>query len=407
MMRKKEFPIRLEQSLQQTALNVPEQVDLWPQIRRQALEYQERELSHPHNRFFQTRNMFRQRKEITIVAALAFVLVVSAFVIITGPVLFQLLGDNALQKASQGHITSIQQSVTVKGVTLQLDGVYADAARTAITYHAATVNSPRNTNVVLGEMTLRDETGHVYQMNEGDGEGNDSLGDFMPVLTDHPGQSTTLTFSVSTMTIMPIPNLAAQKPAKSSAQAIHILPDQQVSGPWKITFNVTPVAGRTLTLTNAPQTYNGISVQPTRLDIAPSGTRLFLHLRGLPAETLITFLNMFATRFTGPNGSGGHTTDDSALLLLHLPNGQTIEPVTTDTLEHSKDQPNGNQDLFGVVGSSGDITLEVIFYTDLSQTHGAITITLNKLSLKTLSDDKIQNYNKYWSNGSWNFTIHL
>jgi hypothetical protein len=116
---------------------------------------------------------------------------------------------------------------------------------------------------------------------------------------------------------------------------------------------------------------------------------------------------MFATRFTGPNGSGGHTTDDSALLLLHLPNGQTIEPVTTDTLEHSKDQPNGNQDLFGVVGSSGEITLEVIFYTDLRQTHGAITITLNKLSLKTLSDDKIQNYNKYWSNGSWNFTIHL
>ncbi len=152
-----------------------------------------------------------------------------------------------------------------------------------------------------------------------------------------------------------------------------------LNGPWSIPFQVTPHPGRSIDFHVAPQTHNGITVQPLRLDIAPSanaidsygagGARLILRVSGLDPKTTLLALRSLDTEAHFPDGSGfsGSAPGDRKLLF------EGRSPAV-----FSGAQGNLNT----VVGPTRTVDLEIIFAAPpLTSLTGTQTLTIDQITV--------------------------
>jgi hypothetical protein len=144
----------------------------------------------------------------------------------------------------------------------------------------------------------------------------------------------------------------------------------ELTGPWVVTFQVTPQAGRSLNLQVAPQTRHGVTLQPLRLDIAPAnanafdglgrGERLKLRISGLASTTKVGDITYYLAL-------------QSSIDELRLDGRLPIEIQNVD-------KPGADP----LVGSSGTLDLEIIFLAlPPAQVTGAQTLSLNQLVVST------------------------
>ncbi len=250
------------------------------------------------------------------------------------------------------HSVAVDRNASLHGITITIDRAYADATQTIITYHAT---YDAHTYMPYTPVLI-DAQGHRYaSLSSGwsikDGGGNLV---FTPLPPEELGTPQQLTFFTQLM--QPVDSVAA---------------GTVVDGPWQIPFSLTPAAGSSVALSNAPLTRNGLTVQPLRLDVAPAGggldgaaggVRVIVRLSGLaPGLTLAKLINFdeaFSLHFGVSSSCGGGTLE------LVLPNGQHVMPgfvypfglVVPTTL--AEEQAARVQ----TVGPSGTVDLEALYY---------------------------------------------
>ncbi|HEU5441234.1 MAG TPA: hypothetical protein VFU88_18255 [Ktedonobacterales bacterium] len=258
------------------------------------------------------------------------------------------------------HSVAISGQVSVHGITLTLDRAYADATQTVITYHIQPgANLPQPEYPLL-----LDAQGSRYaNFYSSSGQGGGGIAIFAPLPPEQLGTPQMLTFFTQRMRSVPQQYQVPTPPAVTL-----------VDGPWQIPFTITPVAGTSVALSNAPATHNGLTIQPLRLDVAPpggdldgasGGERVLLRLSGLaPGMHLSDAANVgqaFILAGTASSSCGGGT------LALVLPDGQPILPglvqpvglivATTDAEVQAQRAQT--------VGPSGTVDLEAVFYAPI------------------------------------------
>ncbi len=274
---------------------------------------------------------------------------------------------------------------------------YADPTRTVLQLRVSTpgaviphdrpiIYSPPDSVTLSG--TLRDSQGQLYYV-EGETTGS--------VL---PGQtSMTVTFEFN-----PLPQDELSAPQILTLHMNHMMLQYQdymtyLSGSWSVPFQVTPQAGRSISLDIAPQAHNGVTIQPLRLDIGPSnggfdnyggGARLILRVSGLDPQTKQLVLRNMDTEAHFPDGSGWSGSGGPKLLF----EGRPPAIITGATWD-----PNA------VVGPTGTVDMEIIFFgPPLASLTGTQTLTLDQIDVSV--DPKTSLPNKAVK-GPWVFEIPL
>jgi hypothetical protein len=286
--------------------------------------------------------------------------------------------------------------------TVEVTQSYADSIRTAVQLRITTPGAliphdrpivySRPDSLFLDNPTLHDVAGHFFGRSGlplgsfAYAAGQDTVTDFMefdPLPQDELSKPQTLTLRIDKLTLV------------SMGYAI------EVKGPWTITFQVTPQHGHSVNLHVAPQTHDGITIQPLRLDIAPSasvfdqfgdgGERLILRISGLDPKTNLMALGAISTTARFPDGSGSDYESPVKLLFEKRP------PAA---IAGAGDDPSV------VVGPTGTVDLEVIFAAPpLAHLTGTQTLTLNQLKL-IVDMDSATHLTKMVK-GPWTFAIPL
>jgi hypothetical protein len=252
------------------------------------------------------------------------------------------------------HSVAVGRRASHHGITITIDRVYADATQTVITYHMQTTLNPPFPAAPI----LIDAQGHRYGMlwaaGTPSGGGNVI---FNPLPPEELGTPQTLTFFTQQM-----------QPANSTG------PGAMVDGPWQIPFRLTPTAGTSVALRNAPVTRNGLTIQPLRLDLAPAGggldgatggARVCVRFSGLAPGMHLTDLPNFGTFFD--LGGGSSAALGVGTLVLVLQGGQQIVPGVVYPLGQivpatpAEEQAPAAQ----TVGPSGTADVEALFYVPL------------------------------------------
>lgn len=383
--------------LRQGAEHIPSNVDLWPRLE-QALASNRQQVEPGYIKgaiqtFFSSSvpHSFWGRSAVVIVLSAALLLSAFAF---ARPLIFSWLGDSGLKTIALQNGTLINQQVTVHGVTLQIEQGYADAARTALTMNINSSGRSGTAIPQLNTMVLVDTQGHVYPAIGSTQVQKQGLIEFAPLTLDELGASQSLTLIVQTMFLSG--DIGAS-----------------VTGPWQITFQLHPQAGRSVTLSVAPETHGGIAIQPLRMDIAPTGARLLIRLSGFRADTSRFSLTDFALHgddIVGcPPGAGYCVTtsvvSDGALLQLRGSDGQTLMPTWVGTADAITSDvaaiPSANQP----VGQTGSIVLEVLFLTPLHAAHGIAHLTIDLVRYTTVNASS--STPEQVANGPWVFDLAL
>lgn len=370
------FSERLREALSQTARDIPEQTNLFPNIQQQLRSEQLQPLPRP--------DAPGQKKIRLAIAVVVMVLLISGFSYAVSPV-FQWFGDQSLQAITLDHATAINQQVSDHGITLRLDQAYADGARTAVTFH---ITSGSSLQASPNDRVLTDAAGHIYPLLSGRQYKNEGLTEFLPLSLQQLGKSQLLTFHVQHMWL--------------TGYKTH---GTLISGNWSISFHITPQAGRLITLTGVPSTRSSITIQPTQLELAPSGLRLFLHISGLTSDTSLSTLTQFATRqvYSGTTpdklDTGTGSIGEGALLQIHLANGQVLEPVRVDVPSLTSTLQIPDQ----MVGITGAATLEVLFFSAPQELQHNLTLTIDHMHIAPMGDSA----HPREANGPWTFNIPL
>lgn len=253
------------------------------------------------------------------------------------------------------HSVAVGRYASLHGITITIDRAYADATQTVITYHAQT-----NVNSTMPYIpVLIDAQGHRYGMFSGGWDikhGGTLI--FAPLPTEELGTPQQLTFFTQQM-----------QPVGSTALST------LVDGPWQISFSLTPAAGSSVALSNAPLTRNGLTVQPLRLDVAPvgggldgatGGARVIVRLSGLTPSIQLSILSGFDTNLFLDGASS--SSCGGGKLELVLPNGQHVMPGFVYPLGLDAPTTLAEQQAPPVqtVGPSGSVDLEALFYVPVS-----------------------------------------
>lgn len=320
-------------------------------------------------------------------------LVLSAFAF-ARPLISSWLGDSGLKAVALQDGTLINQQVTVNGITLEVEQGYADAARTALTMRttaaAATSGTSDSDMPVPGEMELIDAQQHVYKFFTGTQVEHDGLYEFLPLPPAELDAPQPLTLVVETM-----------------ERADNVT---QIAGPWQLGFTLRPQPGRSVALTQAPVTHSGVTIQPERLDLAPSGVRLLVRLSGLKPDTSLFSLIHFATHGDDIVGCppGGHYCvssggeGDGAPMHLRGPDGQTLVPGKVVVVRQSIAVAPATGE---AVGPSGSAEIAFLFFTPLHAAHGTAQVVVEQARLSSIHDDA--NAPEQIVSGPWVFSLSL
>ncbi len=273
-------------------------------------------------------------------------------------------------------------------VSINIGQTYADPTRTVALIqinpkdlalplgHAGALIQP---NTILWTLwaSLVDSQGHVYYSNDlsnnaaapGGGLSTAEYAEFDPLPQSMLSAPQTLTLR--------IPEIVLAYPLSES----NTLGNLTLLGQWTATIQVTPHAGRSIALNVAPQTHNGITVQPLRLDIGPQGSqfdlltggeRLTLRISGLSSETYLSAIASIGYKYSRSGGTGGGSFGpDSPVLTFE---GQ--EPANIAGMRAIGNAP------FPTVGPTGTTDLEVIFLSPpLPKLTGTQKLTLSAINV--------------------------
>lgn len=298
------------------------------------------------------------------------------------------------------------------GASVVVAQTYADPTRTAVMIHinltnaglklgqSATLIQPDGADFVYGA-TLEDSRGHLYAANEFTSSINYNT-------TPSIGQA--YVGSAGFADFDPLPQAMLGVPQTLTMRFTHILLEYTVrgsaafldlSGMWAVKVQITPHPGRSIALHVAPQTFNGITVQPLRLDVGPSGTpfdrvgngeRLTLRISGLPPDTRRSALTNMSFKFFRSDGSGA-SGDGKPELLFDGHEPASIVGMATPA--------NAPLSLDPIAGPTGVMNLEVIFLgTPLPTPTGVQMLTLNRLCIRLVPTEQTVS-------GNWSFKIAL
>ncbi len=292
------------------------------------------------------------------------------------------------------HDAVINRAATQQGIILHLEQVYADAARTALTTR---IQVPQGHDLVTPRIDtayLLDSHGHRYAVLTGQQVADEGILEFVPL----PIDALTAEQSLTLVTPAMLPT------ARGSP----------IAGPWQIPFQVHPQPAHSTPLAPPPMTQSGVTMQPERLDMTPTGTRLVVRIQWTRRRYLAARCRTLCTargdtivgcppnnRSCGTSGS----TADGALLRLESVDGQVLEsswalaidPVTPDIGVI----PTARQ----LVGSSGTAVIEILFFTPLSATSGTIQLTIDHLPLTSSQVDA--NGKAQLASGPWTFALMI
>lgn len=390
-MRQHDLEEHVELLFRRTADTVPPDLNLAPDIIRQAAQ-------RPRRLATNVGKAFMPGWTYPVVAAVLVVaLIVSGFTW-ARPLIFQWLGNGSLESATLEHATTVNRSVTVAGITLHLEQAYADAALTAVTFRITSSHSQSSKETILqdGEPVLVGADQTRYGAITSARLNDESIAEFEPMTLDKLGSSQTLTLILPSM--------------RSGGSPTG--PGDAIEGPWQITFQITPQLGRSITFDQTPVVHDAVAVQPLRLDLAPAGVRLLIRVSGLAPNTLRFPLKHFVTHqeLGGVRPGSGvgislQGTSDGGPLQLDGPNGQRLIPawiaLPGDLPPVDQGVPLNRQ----MVGSSGSLVLSVLFFTPLSAQNGVAYLTLDQVDVATV--DAHGNESEQIRNGPWTFQLPL
>jgi hypothetical protein len=381
-MSKFDFTSTLQIMLKQAAENISKDKDIFSQVHRQLIV-------NPSHSSRSTRQWYRSQRLIGIM--LVATILISGFAY-AAPTLFQWLGDRSLEAITLDHATNINRQITVDGITLHLDQAYADAVRTAVTFHVSLTSS--NSFLPIPESpVLTDLRNHIYGQVAGQQVHDQALVEFEPLPPDKLDSSQTLKFTVNRMDVH---NLAGD-------------PVSSITGIWQITFQLKPLPERTIIFNDAPLIHNKLGFQLVELDIAPSGVRLLLQISNLPPDTSLHTLSQFATRVqvsgTSPDRVGTNlgASSDGTLLQLHLLNGQILVPALVEPWDTLTDRSVRPSEPDRVIGSSEKATIEALFYTALEGNQGTVMIMIDHIRIASYNEPEVI----HTIDGPWKFSFSL
>ena len=391
-MRHHDLEEHVERLFHNAAEGVPPDLDLAPHIIRHAS-------LHPQPHAVSVRKSSMPGWIYPVVAAVLVVaLIVSGFTW-ARPLIFQWLGNSNLEQVTLDHATTINRSVTVDGITLYVEQAYADAALTVVTFRITSAQSSKLSFHPAAEMVLVGADQTRYGSITSAGLNDEYLAEFEPMALDKLGTAQTLTLILPSM--------------RSGGTSAELPP--AIEGPWQMTFQITPQAGRSITFDQTPATHDGVTIQPLRLDLAPTGARLLIRLSGLAPNTLRFPLKHFVTHqeLGGVRPAGGgfsigvssQSTSDGGPLQLDGPNGQHLIPawiaLPSDLPPSEQGVPLGRQ----VVGPSGTVVLSVLFFTPITARNGVAHVTLDQVDVTTI--DAQGNESERFRYGPWTFALPL
>lgn len=394
---------RVASLLEQVTEHVSSDIDLRPQVQqRLAASHQRRSIQSSgqssdksSGRFSSTRALaqrrFAPRWGYLMSSAIVIIGLLSAFTF-ARPLIFSWLGDNGLHGIALQNASLINRSATSQGITLQVEQVYADIARTALTLRIQAPAGYEMATPRLDTVYLLDSQGHRYAVLTGLQVANEGLLEFVPLPLNALTSEQRLTLVVPVL----LPGAG-----RSS-----------LAGPWQIPFQVHPQTAHATTLTAPPVTQSGVTIQPERLDVSSAGARLVVRISGLAADTSLLAVAHIA-RHDGdaivgcpPNSRTCVTsgsTSDGALLRLESADGQVLEPSWALAIDPATPDlgvlPTASQ----FVGPSGAVEVEILFFTPLHAAHGPIQLTIDHLPLTSSHVDA--SGNEQVASGPWTFAL--
>jgi hypothetical protein len=297
------------------------------------------------------------------------------------------------------------------GVSFTVGQTFADPTRTVAELHfkMTGANLPfghegaleePNLSVFSWDIAITDSQGHSYGVN--------------PLATSLPGADRYANVSATPThwaEFDPLPQTMLSAPQTLTLRLNEVMlnyspasfgqpymPYIVIRGPWTTTFQVTPQPGRSISFHAMPQTHNGITIQPLRLDADPTGAqfdqamggeRLVLRVSGLPPNTQPHTLGQWATKFTYANGTESTSTGSPNPVL----NFEGQYPA------YAAGMAAGGPLVPKVVaGPSGTLDVEVIFLLpSLPNLSGAQTLTISGIT----------NESGGVTQGPWDFTLSL
>jgi len=291
-MAENDFETRLGPLLRQTANDIPSDADVTPRV---------------HSRLYAPSRQWLPRWS---GAAASMVVVVALLV---GTLAF-----------FQSHGAA---PVDANQIVLHVDGVDANATLTVVRYHftapASFIYSPLDD-------TLFDALGNSYFDMSGSGSSQGGqIADFGPLPPEALQGRQTLTMTIHMIAVM----------SKTLTPEHVNATDTVVSGSWRVSFDVTPVPGTSVSLNSAAQTHSGLTIQALRADVAPNsanlpeGLRVVVKLSGLTPGTLPSFDTSNnspeggPTESACPGASGGTSSPNDGQVLLSNGDGTQLQPA--------------------------------------------------------------------------------
>ena len=280
---------------------------------------------------------------------------------------------------------------------------YADPTRIAIALRVTTpgaviphgrpiVYSPVD-SVSITDATLQDAHGQVY------GPSEIGIGSFGFA----PGTDS----GILNLTFTPLPESELNGEQALTLRFGHMQLWAQgfltyLQGSWTVSFQVTPHAGYSIALAVAPQTHQGVTVRPVRLDIGTytgafdtigTGARLTLHISGLPPSTQLRTVASASFEYHFLSGSGA----DGLGSVRWLFEGRLPADIQTDHNTIPGDT--------STVGPSGAMDVVLIFVgPPLAQVTGTQQLSLNQITLAVNPDTGLPTRT---ASGPWIFQIPL
>ncbi|MGH2410320.1 MAG: hypothetical protein ACRDGS_08145, partial [Chloroflexota bacterium] len=281
---------------------------------------------------------------------------------------------------------------------------YADPTRTVVALRITTpgaviphgqpiIYSPVE-NVVITDATLRDARGQAYGASS-----SVSTGSFGSA----PGTDT----RILNLTFPPLPENELNSAQTLTLRFGHLMLQAQgfltyLQGSWNVPVQVTPHAGYSIQLAVTPQTHDGVTVKPVRLDIGTytdafdaegTGARLTLRISGLPPSTRLSTVASASIEYHFPSGAGASGLGSISWLFEgRLPADVETDPATL---------PGATS----TVGPSGAVDVALIFIgPPLAQVTGTQTLSINQIALV---DNPNTGEPTQIASGPWVFQIPL
>jgi hypothetical protein len=376
--------------LREAAETIPQDTNLLPRLQRHLVAATTKSGGSPHS--ITQLHTIPRWGYLAVSGLLIAGLLLSAFTF-ARPLILSWFGDQGLKGLSLQNATLVNRTVTAQGLTVRLEQVYADAARTVLTMQISSSGANQATPR-LDTTYLADSQGRKYPLLTSSQVQGDGLYEFVPLPNEALNAQQTLTLVVQEM----LPGSAAPP----------------VAGPWQITFHVQPHNGRSIPLALTPQIHNDVAIQPERLDLAPAGIRLAVRISGLKADTSLAALANF-TEQSGdiivgcPPGSDScvstSSTGNGALLQLRGPDGTVLMPNWVVVQDESSQGVGSIPGAGQVVGANGTVVLEFLFSQPFHATQGTVHLAIDQLHLA--SGSASSQAPEQIVSGPWTFSLPL